>query len=284
MNRGAQPEHRRQAVEALFEHSTEGFGEALIQLLDDPQLRGEAIRGLARYDLGQSASAILSRYAMLSGEEKQVALQTLASRRGGATALLDAMESGTIAPSDLTAFTARQLNAFDDDALTARLARLWGNVRETPRDQAKQIESLQRVLTSETIAQADLGRGEKLFQKHCATCHRFFGQGGNVGPDLTGAQRTNVKYLLENIIDPSASVAKEFRMQMVQTDDGRVLTGLIESESAQSLTIVNANERVVVPIDEIAQRKVSEVSVMPNGLLTPLDEREIRDLFGYLQR
>ena len=284
LDRGADTEHRRQAAEALFERGTEGFGKLLIELLDDPELRGQAIRGLARYDLDQSAPEILSRYASFSGEEKQLALQTLAARRESAAALLDAMDSGTIAPSDLTAFTARQLQAFDDDAITQRLGRLWGTVRETPGDQAKQIESLQRVLTPDTLAQADLGRGEKLFQKHCATCHRFFGQGGNVGPDITGAQRTNLRYMLENIIDPSASVAKEFRMQTIQTDDGRVLTGLIESESEQAITIVNANERVVVPVGEIEARKVSEVSVMPNGLLTPLDEREIRDLFGYLQR
>ena len=271
-------------MEALFERATEGFGETLINLLDDQELRGAAIRGLTRYDLDGSAPAIVARYPELSDQEKQIALQTLASRRNGATALLDAMEGGTIAPTDLTAFTARQLKAFDDEALTERLSRLWGNVRETPGDQARQIESLRRVLTSETLAQADLGRGEALFQKHCATCHQFFGQGGKVGPDLTGAQRTNVQYMLENIIDPSASVAKEFRMQMVQTEDGRVLTGLVESESEQTLTIVNANERVVIPVDEIAQRRVAEVSVMPNGLLEPLDEREIRDLFAYLQR
>jgi putative heme-binding domain-containing protein len=284
VNPAGAPQHRRQAVEALFERGTDGFGETLIELLDDPVLRGTAIRGLARYGLDGNAEAILMRYADLSGDEKQIALQTLAARRQSAAALLDAMESGAIAASDLTAFTARQLQAFDDEALTDRLSRIWGNVRETPRDQTSQIESLRRMLTPETLAQADVGRGEKLFQKHCATCHQFFGQGGKVGPDITGAQRTNVQYMLENIIDPSASVAKEFRMQMIQTEDGRVLTGLVESESDRALTIVNANERVVIPIDEIEQRKVAEVSVMPNGLLEPLDEREIRDLFGYLQR
>jgi putative heme-binding domain-containing protein len=275
---------RRQAMEALFERSTAGFGETLIALLDDPQLRGEAIRGLARYDLDQTATAIVSRYATLSDNEKQAALQTLASRRSGAMALLDAMEAGTISTSDLTAFTARQLRAFNDSALTQRLGQLWGNVRNTSSDQIRRIESLRRLLSTDTLAQADLDRGEKLFQKHCATCHKFFGQGGSVGPDITGAQRTNVQYMLENMIDPSASVAKEFRMQMIQTDDGRVLTGLIESESEKSITIVNANERVIIPTDEIALRKVSEFSVMPNGLLDQLDEREIRDLFGYLQR
>jgi putative heme-binding domain-containing protein len=157
-------------------------------------------------------------------------------------------------------------------------------VRETPRDLSKRIETLRRALTPESLAQADLGRGQQLFRQHCATCHKFFGEGGNIGPDITGAQRTNIQYMLENIVDPSASVAKEFRMQMIQTEDGRVLTGLVESENAQTVTIVNANERIVLPANEVAQRKTSEVSVMPNGLLDQMDERAIRDLFGYLQR
>ena len=91
-------------------------------------------------------------------------------------------------------------------------------------------------------------------------------------------------YLLENIVDPSASVAKDYHMQMVQTDDGRLLSGLIESENEQAVTIINATDRFVVPVEEIVQRKQSDVSVMPTGLLDPLDDREIRDLIGYLQR
>ncbi|MEE2935632.1 MAG: dehydrogenase, partial [Planctomycetota bacterium] len=106
----------------------------------------------------------------------------------------------------------------------------------------------------------------------------------DVGPDLTGAQRTNLDYLLENIVDPSASVANDYRMHVVRTLDGRIITGLVEGESEEFLTVVYGSERVVLPKDEIEERKAAEISVMPNGLLEPLSERDVRDLFGYLQK
>jgi putative heme-binding domain-containing protein len=123
-----------------------------------------------------------------------------------------------------------------------------------------------------------------LFQQHCATCHRFFGEGGKVGPDITGAQRNNLDYLLENIVDPNASVSHDYRMHVIVTDDGRVITGLVESENQRSLTLLTAQDRIVIPTEEIEQRKLADVSIMPTGLLQSLSQHEIRDLFGYLQR
>ena len=127
-------------------------------------------------------------------------------------------------------------------------------------------------------------RGRHLFTKQCSSCHQLFGEGGSIGPDITGAQRSNLDYMLENIIDPSATVAKDYQMEVVETEDGRVITGLIESASAETISIQTVNERLVFPLSDVASRKKSDVSIMPQGLLEPLNENEIRDLMGYLQR
>ena len=280
----AEPEYRNQAIDALVASRAGDFGRQLLTLLDDPAVRGEALRGLSNYGIEEAAAAIISRYPSYEATEKQLALQTLASRIGWASKLLDAVEQELVPPSDITAFTARQLRSFGDQEINSRLSVLWGNVRETPQDRVRQIDGLRKMLSAEILSQADLSHGKELFKKQCGNCHRFFGEGGTIGPDITGAQRSNLQYLLENIVDPSASVAKEFRMQMFRTADGRVINGLVESEGEHSITIVNATDRVVVPIDEIEARKHSEVSVMPSGLLDPLGQREIRDLMGYLQR
>ncbi len=280
----AEPEYRNQAIDALVASHAGDFGRQLLTLLDDPAVRGEALRGLSNYGIEEAAAAIVSRYPSYEASEKQMALQTLASRIGWASKLLDAVEQELVPPSDVTAFTARQLRSFGDEEINSRLSALWGNVRETPQDRVRQIDGLRKMLSAEILSQADLSHGKELFKKQCGNCHRFFGEGGSIGPDITGAQRSNLQYLLENIVDPSASVAKEFRMQMFRTADGRVINGLVESEGEHSITIVNATDRVVVPIDEIEARKLSEVSVMPSGLLDPLSEHEIRDLMGYLQR
>ncbi len=196
-----------------------------------------------------------------------MALATLASRATWARELLTAIEEGRIPAKDLTAFTVRQLSAIGDEAIAARLNKVWGEVRKTPKDRAKKISKLKSWLTPDVIAQGDQAHGGELFKQQCGKCHRFFGEGGNIGPDITGAQRTNIDYLLENIVDPSASVSKDYRMQIIQTDDGRVITGLIESENERSVTIVTVDQKISIPVDEIETRKASSVSIMPDELL-----------------
>ena len=124
--------------------------------------------------------------------------------------------------------------------------------------------------------------GRTLFEKNCSNCHRMFGLGGTIGPEITGAQRTNIEYMLENLVDPSASVAKDFQMELVLTDAGRVITGLVVDESEIALTIQTANERLVLPKLEIENRTLSKVSMMPDGLLQTLTNDQVRDLIGYL--
>ncbi len=107
-------------------------------------------------------------------------------------------------------------------------------------------------------------------------------RGGKIGPELTGSNRANLEYLLSNILDPSAVMAKEYQPSVVLTADGRVLTGLIKSQNPASISVQTANELVVVPRDEIEQTKLSEQSMMPDDLLKPLSEAEIRGLVAYL--
>ena len=162
--------------------------------------------------------------------------------------------------------------------------RVWGDVRDSPRELDKQIEATKKWLTPAVIATADLARGKQLFTQHCANCHTLFGEGGKIGPDITGVQRTNLDYLLENIIDPSASVSKDYQMEILRLDDGRVINGLVESETGETITIQTAKERIVILKVEVEARRTSNVSIMPTGLIEPLSEDQIRDLFGYLQR
>jgi putative heme-binding domain-containing protein len=197
-------------------------------------------------------------------------------------ALLDAIEASQIPRTDLTAFTARQLNNLNNAALTARVQNLWGELRATPADKAREIAGLKRRLTAEAMKQADRSAGRVVFQKNCANCHRLFDFGGSIGPEITGAQRTNLDYLLENLIDPSAAVSRDFQMQIIQTTSGRVITGLAVAENENAVTIQTVNEKIVVPLGEIEERATSRVSMMPDRMLEKLAFEEIRDLISYL--
>jgi putative heme-binding domain-containing protein len=132
------------------------------------------------------------------------------------------------------------------------------------------------------LAKADKSQGRVQFNKLCASCHTLYGHGGAIGPDLTGSGRDNLDYLLENIVDPSATVNADFRMSVIAMNDGRVLNGLVRSPTDRTITLQSQNELVVLARKEIEQIAPSPLSLMPEGQIDPLTPDEVRDLFAYL--
>jgi len=127
-------------------------------------------------------------------------------------------------------------------------------------------------------------RGKPIFKENCAVCHKLFNEGETIGPDLTGADRGNLDFLMTSLVDPSSLVRKEYQSQTIALRDGRVLSGLIVDENDRLLTLVDGNrQKTTIPRDSVEAVKPSEVSLMPEGLLEKLTEPQIRDLFRYLQ-
>jgi putative membrane-bound dehydrogenase-like protein len=278
----AAAEVRHRAIEALVAKKVNGFDSHLITLVGDPATRRAAMRSLAAYSHPDTAAAILAIYSDADPATRQDALQTLAARRSWAGALLDAVDADRIPRKDLTAFTARQIRNLGDKQLSSRIEKLWGQIRETPAERTRLIANYKRRLTPEALGAADRQAGRAHFNKLCANCHQLFGEGTPIGPDLTGAQRTNVDYLLSNLIDPSASISRDFQMEVIETTDGRVVTGLVVEEGDNAITMQTANEKVVIPAGEVERRSQSGVSMMPEGLIQQLSPAEVRDLFAYL--
>ena len=275
---------RQRALEALTAKRPAGWDRVLLGLLNDSALRGPALRALATFDDPQIAAAVVALYPQLDASDRQTALMTLATRAAWADVLLHALESQSIAASDLTAYPVRLMRALGNADIDRRLTKLWGTLRETPQQRTEQVAKVKAWLAPALASGANLQRGSELFAKHCGTCHRLFGTGGEIGPDLTGAQRHNLDYMLETILDPSAAVSKDYQMEILRTVDGRVLTGLVEATGQRTLSVQTINERVVLPVEEIEERKLTEVSMMPSGLLELLRDDEIRDLFAFLQQ
>ena len=282
-DRESPTEQRLLAISALVDRRTENFDSDLLSLLEEPSMRSVALRGLSSYQSPRIASAVLRLYPSFDPTNRQDAQLTLASRKAWTRQLLDAMESGNVDPKEMTAYCARQIVELNDDAITDRLAASWGGLKDVDNNKEKQIRGIKKWLTAEELERARLDNGRQLFVKHCQNCHRLFGEGGDIGPDITGAQRHNLDYMLENVVDPNAAVAKDYQMESVLLDDGRVITGLVVTEDERTLTLQTINQRIVLSRDEIESRKRSRQSIMPENLLDPLTDREIRDLFGYLR-
>ncbi len=281
-DRSAAPDARQFALQNLVDRRTTGLAPLLVRLLDDPALRGPAIRALAAYNDPATPGTLLKRYAALSPAERDDAIATLASRPAWASSLLDAIRSGIVPRRDVNTTIARQILGFGDPKLTASLESSWGALRPTAKDKAPLIAKYKAILQSDALPPPDPDRGRGLFGRICAQCHKLFGQGGDVGPDLTGSDRANPDYILENVLDPSASVGRDYTLTTVATTDGRVVAGLVKSQSPTALVIQTASERITLPREDIEAIKPSNASMMPEGQLDPLTPQEIRDLFAYL--
>ena len=112
----------------------------------------------------------------------------------------------------------------------------------------------------------------------------MYGKGGNIGPDLTGSNRTDVDYLLFNVLNPSGEIQDDYKLVVVTTRDGRTYSGNISAENDRQLTLrVVGQDAVIINKANIQSREVMPVSMMPNGLFETLTDKEVVDLVAYLR-
>jgi len=273
---------RAAALELLIQSPNPRLIPLLQQVIAEPDLAGPALRGLAAYDDPLSAEAIIGAYGKLSDAQREDAISTLASHAGSAVALLDAIAAKRINAADVSAYTARQLLDYSDSAITDRVRELWGHVRTTPAEKKEQIAAFRAEFSTDNLAAADLKAGRNLFKAKCAQCHTLYGEGGKIGPDLTGSQRNNLDYLLPNVVDPSAVVPREYAVYTVLTAEGRLVQGVVPEQNERVMVLQTPTERIVIDRNDIDEVKPASLSMMPEGLLESLTPAERRDLVGYL--
>jgi putative membrane-bound dehydrogenase-like protein len=272
---------RSEALASLLSAKDPNLQPTLVKLLDDVAMREPALRALASYDQDQIANEILKRYSTWPSATKRNALATLTMRKSFASALMDAVANKQLPSTDLTAEIVRQVRLIKDPTLDKRIAEIWGSVRETATDRKKLINDWTRKLN--TNLEPDLSQGRSVFAKICQQCHKLYGVGGQVGPEITGSNRADLAYLLENIFDPSAVIPKEYAATTLGLHDGRTVTGIVQKETPQSVTLVTANETMQISPKDIESRRPSDYSMMPDDLLKNLNETEIKNLIAYLR-
>jgi putative membrane-bound dehydrogenase-like protein len=273
---------RKSAVQTLIENRPADLQEICEKLLTVQFLNVVAARGLAQFDDPAIAAKLTKSYRSFHATERGVVLDALVSRPAFARVLLAEVAAGRISRADITAFHARQIRSANDPELTKQLADVWGELREPAADKRQFIARLKNRLTPAILAAADKSQGHALYSAVCANCHRLHGEGGQVGPDLTGAGRDNLDYLLENIVDPSAVVTADFRMSVADLKDGRVLNGIVAAQTERTLTLKTMTETITVERSEVERLQKSNLSLMPEGLLEALNEAQVRDLVAYL--
>jgi putative membrane-bound dehydrogenase-like protein len=283
MDKSATPSARQNALTSLIESRPPELRSICEKLVGERFVNVIAARGLAQFDDPAIGEQLVKAYRSFRAPERPQIMSILVSRPVFAEAMLKAVAAGKIPKEDLTAFHVRQLHSLGDARLKPLITEVWGELRDSPAEKKQQIAELKAKLTDDVLATADLSKGRATFSTICAKCHKLYGEGQAVGPDLTGSNRSNLDYLLENILDPSAVVNKDFRMTVVALQDGRVLNGLVTEKTEKTITLQSLTEKVTIDKSDIDEQKMTSLSPMPEGLLQTLSFEQVRDLFAYLR-
>ncbi len=282
-NAVAPEEQRLLAIESLRAGKDPESIPLLCDALASEALRSSALKALAVFDDPRIPGAILAQFPKLNDQEKREAISTLTARPDSALALLGAIDEGRVDRQLITAFTLRKMTALASADVDARLAEVWGSVTTVEGDVLDKIAEWKSVLTDERLGSADLSFGREVFSRTCQRCHSLYGEGLDIGPDITGANRSDLDYLLHNMIAPNSIVPKEYQMTVVLTHDGFLANGILFEEDDETLSLRGDTEDIFIEKADIKARRTDPNSMMPMGQLEALTQEEAVALVAYLQ-
>lgn len=277
---------RLEALQALVAAAHDSVLEEMDQILSQPrqssaEFRGAALAALGRLDRPEVAEMVLRHYAAQEPEVQPKAIELLTQRTTWSKALLQRIGQDEIPATALNVNQVRQLLAAEDKELVEMVRSRWGSIRSGRNPQADQLIAEIRDRLGKRAG--DPHRGQVVFTKLCAQCHKIHGEGQDVGPDITLIGRTSLDQLLSNVLDPSLVIGVGYQVTNVLTVDGRVLSGIaVESNSQRVVLKLQGGKTETVPRDEIEQEKLSELSMMPEELEKQLSQQELLDLFTFL--
>lgn len=286
LNQSASLPARQGALNALVAAKDTGSVDAFQSLLAGPEtvIRSGAIMALAGFSDAKTPGVLLGIFDKLTPAEQANAVTVLAGNQLYATSLLQALANGMIPRKAISAFGVRQIRSLKDEKLDALLSEYWGKISETSGDKKAEITKYKSYLTPKFLATANKGHGRTLFNQACFACHKLFGEGNEIGPDITGGNRRDLSFLLENIINPGAVIGADYQLTSFTLKDGQILLGMVrgDNENAVRIALPGGTEQLVSKA-KIAKREKLELSMMPEGILAPMSKEQVRDLVAYLQ-
>ena len=274
-------DERVKALNALARKQRVELFRELPSLYNDPDLRIHAIRATAEFDKNELGKLLIEKYPKFNPSEKLETVQTLASRPGYGWMLTNALRSEVIPRSDVPVYAARQLLR----VVGSGFLEVWGApLDELSNDQTAAYKKYKGLLNDNAIANGDAGKGRLIFNNTCGPCHKMYNEGGILGPDLTGSNRSNVEYVLSNVLNPSGEIQDDYKMVVITSTDGRTYVGNVVSENERQVTLrIVGQDAIVINKSDIQARETTETSMMPQGLFSALSDKEVLDLMAYLR-
>tara|TARA_B100001964_G_scaffold150838_1_gene166000 strand:+ start:9689 stop:15256 length:5568 start_codon:yes stop_codon:yes gene_type:complete len=277
----ADPKRRQEALAFLAGRSDPDLSGLYLKLIEEEAFRSRVLPLLGRYNDPVVGRKLLDLLPRLKTSDRLKALNVLSTQPVLARLHLEEIrKNNRTGKSGLTSLHLRQMRSLNDETVNTLLDELWGAASERSADVKAALGKYRKIAGTATGGNA--GAGKLVFVKVCAVCHVRDGEGGQLGPDLTGSWRNGKDYFLESIVDPNAVIGENFQLNVVTRKDGSTVVGMAVAETATGLTIRTLTEAVDIPGDGIKSRQVLNQSMMPVGLLDTLPGQEVIDLFRYL--
>jgi uncharacterized protein len=260
--------------------------EAVTSLLDrvggrvSPELAAGLFAAAGRSAAPGTAGQILDAIPTLTPQVRQAAMRTVLANRDWAVDLVNRLEEGTLNVGDLPVVERTKLTEHPDMKVRDRVNKVFlsGGGLPSP-DRQRVIDSILPVV----MAGGDAARGKAIFKEHCGKCHVHSGEGGKVGPELTGMAVHPAHELLIHILDPNRSVEGNYRAYTVTTEEGRVVSGLLAAESRTAIEIIDPEgKRHAIQRDVIDELVASPNSLMPVGFEKQIQPEGFADLLAFL--
>ncbi len=287
LDRGKLPDPRRlQVFNALIGARDRETLDRVARVLENQSassadFRGQLLGALGELDDPKVADIVLAQFPKLEPTVQPRAVELLTERTSWSLVLLKAIGEGKVPASALNLNQVRKLLASKDPAVVQQVKARWGTVREGRNPQREQIISQMR--TNFRGQPGDAAAGQQVFKRVCGQCHKLFGEGQDVGPDITNNGRGSYEQLLSNVFDPSLVIGASYQATTVATKDGRVLTGLLVEDNDQRVVLKGQGGKLeTLANKDIEERKIGALSLMPEDLEKQLKPQELVDLFKYL--
>ncbi|HZE97680.1 MAG TPA: PVC-type heme-binding CxxCH protein, partial [Planctomycetota bacterium] len=283
--RGKHQDLRAAAIDALpqldAKRTIATLGKIIATPDENANLRLKAVQSLAGMNRPDARDELLAQLKTASHATAVAIAAGLAQTNEGADKLLAAVGEGKASPRLLAdkAVDGR-LRAGKPKELIARLDKIQ---KDLPPEDDRINKLIAARKAGYGASKPSAAHGAELFAKTCAGCHRLDGKGQKVGPELDGVWGRGVERLLEDVLDPNRNVDQAFRATLIKTTDGRVLSGLVLREEGAVLVVQEAVDKETrVPLKDIDQRVLSQLSPMPQNVTEPLSEPDFYDLMSYL--
>ena len=278
-NSDASPVRRLEAVE-LLSYDPESLALLTGLAFDESNLAVQlaAIDALSNHSEVKPWQILLAKFPSLMPVVRNRVLGAVVRNAKRAALLLDAVERGDILPTDINRVSADLLRRHRDATILSRANKILPPA--VPEDRQVVLADYQAALT----LPSDSARGREVFRKQCATCHSVAGVGVQVGPNIGDNYAKTRQQLLTDILQPNRAIDNNYVGYVVVTDDGRTLSGLLTSESATSLTLLQEeNKQVAISKSEVEAIKATGLSLMPVGLEKNISHQDMADLLSFLK-